>query len=117
MSTLDERGDERGSTSAPALELDNIQATVLRYRPEPYYGTHVLMRVDDSRTGREFLRRLTPHISSAAGWWNAGDAWLAVGISYAGLKALGLPEESRKAFPRLSAPEWPPVRSSFVMLE
>ena len=23
------------------VELDDIQATVLRYRPEPYYGTHV----------------------------------------------------------------------------
>jgi Dyp-type peroxidase family len=99
MSTLDERGDERGSTSAPALELDDIQATVLRYRPEPYYGTHVLMRVDDAHAGREFLRRLTPHISSAAGWWSAGDAWLAIGISYAGLKALGLPEQSLQSFP------------------
>ena len=99
MSTLDERGDERGSTSAPALELDDIQATVLRYRPEPYYGTHVLMRVDDAQAGREFLRRLTPHINSAAGWWNAGDAWLAIGISYAGLKALGLPEEFLQSFP------------------
>ena len=24
------------------VELDDIQATVLRYRPEPYYGTHVM---------------------------------------------------------------------------
>jgi hypothetical protein len=22
------------------VELDDVQATVLRYRPEPYYGTH-----------------------------------------------------------------------------
>ena len=28
-----------------AVELDDIQATVLRYRPEPYYGTHVMLHV------------------------------------------------------------------------
>ena len=31
------------------VELDDIQATVLRYRPEPYYGTHVMLHVDDAR--------------------------------------------------------------------
>ena len=55
------------------VELDDIQATVLRYRPEPYYGTHVMLHVDDARAGREFLRRLTPHVDSAAEWWQAGE--------------------------------------------
>ena len=55
------------------VELDDIQATVLRYRPEPYYGTHVMLHVDDARAGREFLRRLTPHVDSAADWWQAGE--------------------------------------------
>ena len=55
---------------------------MLRYRPEPYYGTHVLMRMDDARSGREFLRRLAPHVASAADWWNACEAWIAVAISY-----------------------------------
>ena len=27
------------------VELEDIQATVLRYRPEPYYGTHVMLHV------------------------------------------------------------------------
>ena len=49
--------------------------------------------------GREFLRRLTPHIDSAANWWNAANAWLEIGISYAGLEALGLPKESLQSFP------------------
>ena len=31
---------QRGTAT---LELDDIQATVLRDRPEPYYGTHVLL--------------------------------------------------------------------------
>jgi Dyp-type peroxidase family len=99
MVTLEKGAGERVSTSSPTLDLDEIQATVLRYRPEPYFGTHVLLRVDDAQGGREFLRRLSPHIDSAAGWWNAGDAWLGVGISYAGLEALGLPDESLHSFP------------------
>jgi hypothetical protein len=115
MSTLDERGDERGSTSALALELDEIQATVLRYRPEPYYGTHVLMRVDDARTGREFLRRLTPHISSAAGGGTLGMRGSRSGSVTRGSKRSAC--RRSPCNPRLSAPEWPPVRSSFAMLE
>jgi hypothetical protein len=31
---------QRGTAT---LELDDIQATVLRDRPEPYHGTHVLL--------------------------------------------------------------------------
>ena len=72
--------------SAPLLELQEIQATVLRPRPAPYFGTHVLLRVDDAPAGRKFLRRLTPHIASAANWWDAANAWLAIGISYAGVR-------------------------------
>jgi Dyp-type peroxidase family len=86
-------------TQAPTLELNEIQATVLRQRPAPYFGTHVLLRVDDPRTGRELLRRLIPHVDSAAGWWNAVEPWLAVGISYAGLEALGVPAASLQSFP------------------
>ena len=50
------------STDAPTLELHEIQATVLRPRPAPYFGTHVLLRVDDAQAGRAFLRRLTPYV-------------------------------------------------------
>ena len=85
--------------AAPTLDLHEIQATVLRPRPAPYFGTHVLLRVDDAQAGRGILRRLTPHIASATDWWNAATAWLDVGISYAGLEALGLPKESLQSFP------------------
>jgi hypothetical protein len=87
------------STDAPTLDLHEIQATVLRQRPAPYFGTHVLLRVDDARAGREFLRRLTPHIDSATSWWRADNPWLFVGISYAGLEALGVPPDSLQSFP------------------
>ncbi|HEY1515568.1 MAG TPA: hypothetical protein VGF91_04050 [Solirubrobacteraceae bacterium] len=81
------------------LELDEIQATVLRYRPEPYYGTHVMLHVDDARAGREFLQSVTPHVDSAAEWWQAGEPWIAVGITYSGLVALGVPEDPLQSFP------------------
>jgi Dyp-type peroxidase family len=81
------------------VELDDIQATVLRYRPEPYYGTHVMLHVADAAAGRELLRRLAPYIDSAADWWQAGNAWTAVAISYSGLVALGVPEDSLESFP------------------
>ena len=81
------------------VELDDIQATVLRYRPEPYYGTHVMLHVDDARAGREFLRALAPYVDSAADWWQAREPWIAVGLTYSGLAALGVPEESLRSFP------------------
>ena len=87
------------STDAPTLDLHEIQATVLRQRPAPYFGTHVLLRLDDARAGRELLRRLTPHIDSATSWWSAANPWLFVGISYAGLEALGVPRDSLQSFP------------------
>ena len=99
MSSVTEAVGSTVSTSAPALDLDEIQAIVLRPRPAPYFGTHVLLRVDDAEAGREFLRRLTPHIGSSAHWWSAVNTWLAIGISYAGLEALGLPKESLQSFP------------------
>ena len=65
MSSVTESVGGNVSTSAPTLDLHEIQATVLRPRPAPYFGAHVLLRIDDARAGREFLRRLAPHIASA----------------------------------------------------
>ena len=44
------------------VELDDIQATVLRYRPEPYYGTHVMLHVENARAGR--IRLLPGELAS-----------------------------------------------------
>jgi Dyp-type peroxidase family len=81
------------------IDLDDIQATVLRYRPEPYYGTHVMLHVEDAPAGREFLRDLRPQVDSAAQWWKASEPWISVAIAYTGLEALGLPEASLQSFP------------------
>ncbi len=90
-------GDLRNCT---AVDLHDIQATVLRYRPEPYFGAHLFLHINDPHGGREFLRRLAPHIGSAADWWNAADGWFAVAITYPGLVALGVPEDSLRSFPQ-----------------
>src|SRR5215469_2620601 len=100
MSSVQQSMSGNLSTHAPpTLELHEIQATVLRQRPAPYFGSHVLLHVDDVRAGREFLRRLTPYVDSSAGWRNAANAWIAVGISYAGLEALDVPQGSLQSFP------------------
>ena len=98
MQLVDRLGGElpRGAVT---VELDDIQATVLRYRPEPYYGTHTMLHVDDAQAGRELLQRLTPHVDSAAEWWQAGEDWISVAVTYPGLVALGLPEDSLQSFP------------------
>src|SRR5712672_2366650 len=96
--SLDERVSEDPSNRT-VVELDDIQATVLRHRPEPYFGTHIFLHIETVRAGREFLRRLAPHIGSAAEWWIARDAWIAVAISDPGLVALGVPEGSLRSFP------------------
>ena len=98
-------GADRLTASADARPHE-IQATVLRPRPAPYFGTHVLLHIDDARAGRELVRRLTPHVDSAAGLVGSEPMpWLSVGISYAGLEALGLPEDFAAKLPR-GVPRW-----------
>jgi len=81
------------------LALDDIQALILRSRPEPYVGIHAMLHVDDPAGGRDLVRRIAEHIPSAAGWTEERDAWMGVAISFAGLQALGVPEASLASFP------------------
>lgn len=99
MLFVTESEGENPPTHAPTLALEEIQATVLRPRPAPYFGTHLLFRIEEAQAGRDFLRRLTPRVDSAANWWTADNPWLAVAITYAGLEALGLPKDSLQSFP------------------
>jgi deferrochelatase/peroxidase EfeB len=99
MLSVKESTSDVPPANAPTLELRDIQATVLRPRPAPYFGTHVILHIDDARAGRELLRRLIPHVDSAADWWRAANSWLSVAISYTGLEALGVPRDSLDSFP------------------
>ena len=53
MPSVEEPAVGKPSGQAPTLDLHEIQATVLRQRPAPYFGTHALLHVDDARAGRE----------------------------------------------------------------
>jgi Dyp-type peroxidase family len=83
----------------PGLELDDIQAGALQERPTPYSGLYVGLRIDEPADGRELLRRVLPGLDSAAGFQADRQFSLAVGLTYPGLQALGLPEASLQSFP------------------
>ena len=63
------------------LELGEIQATVLRYRPEPYYGTHIIGHISDARGGREVLRRLSDPFWFQAFGCVLGFDWHSSGVT------------------------------------
>jgi Dyp-type peroxidase family len=87
-------------TDVPALEVIDIQATVLRPRPHPYKGEYVILRIDDSAQGREMLRRIIPHVAPAVDWWVPKlPGWLGIAFTFQGLRALGIPQASLDSFP------------------
>ena len=83
-----------------SLQLDDIQALILRNRPEPYVGVHAMLHVDEPAGGRDLVARLAPHIPSAEAFTEDLDAWTGVAISHAGLQALGVPPDTLATFPR-----------------
>src|SRR6185295_17183752 len=82
-----------------ALELDDLQSGILHPRPSPYAGCYIVIRIEDRRDGREMLGRLRDSIASAASYSAQSDGWLTVAITYQGLKALGVPQDSLNSFP------------------
>src|ERR687897_3222589 len=86
--------------STPLLELEDIQSGVLSPRPSPYVATYILLRIDDRKVGRELMTKLSTVVASCADKKSpAGDAWVSVSLSFQGLKALGVPQESLDSFP------------------
>jgi len=88
------------TTNIPTIEVSDVQATVLRPRPSPYKGEYVVLRIDDAAQGREMLRRILPHVATAADWWVPTlPGWLGIAFTYTGLKALGMSQASLESFP------------------
>ena len=85
--------------AAKSLELADIQAGALEPRPVPYAGIYQILRLDDRHAGRELLRRLIPYLDSVASFNPKIPVSLAVALSFHGLQALGVPEESLATFP------------------
>jgi len=89
----------RGQVSE-VLELEHIQSGVLRPRPTPYAATYVVLRIDDQVAGRDLMRRATSAVASAAHPDSPkGDMWVSIALTFAGLKALGVPPASLDSFP------------------
>jgi len=81
------------------LELDDIQSGVLRPRPSPYAATYIAFRIDDSKAGRDLMGRVSQVVTSAANPASPlADTWVSVALTYQGLKALGVPQESLQSF-------------------
>jgi len=83
------------SASETRLELEDIQSGVLRPRPTPYVATYIGFRIDDRKTGRALMGRISQAVTSAANPTSPlADTWVSVAITYQGLKALGVPQSS-----------------------
>ncbi len=85
--------------SETELELGDIQAGALMPRPNPYVGKYLALRIDDRHAGRELVRRLIPLIDPVASFDPDRPVSLGVALSFAGLVALGVPQESLATFP------------------
>lgn len=82
------------------LELDDIQAGVLRGRPTPYAGALLLLGIDDPQSGRALAGRLAEVVPAAADLLHPEtDASISVAFTDEGLRALGVPHASLESFP------------------
>ena len=92
-----------GSTTAETpitVELDDIQRGAFSPRPSPYFGVYVLLRIDDRRAGRELLRQLIPLLAPRTTPGGTGEqATITAALTFQGLKALGVPQDSLDSFP------------------
>jgi Dyp-type peroxidase family len=83
----------------PHLELHDIQSGALRPRPTPFHATYIIVRIDDRDAGRKLMRRLSGVVSSAARpEGQPEDTWVSASLTFAGLKALGVPQASLDSF-------------------
>jgi Dyp-type peroxidase family len=81
------------------LELDDIQSGVLRPRPTPYAATYIVLRIDDQKAGQQLMQHVAKVVTSAANPSSPlADTWVSVALTYQGLKALGVPQQSLDSF-------------------
>ncbi|MFD4533522.1 Dyp-type peroxidase [Kitasatospora sp. NPDC058397] len=84
--------------AVPTLELEDIQGTVLRRRPDVYHGVYLLYRIDDPAAAKRSLREVLPEVTSAADWERPRPFTLNVAFTYRGLARLGVPPDSLASF-------------------
>jgi Dyp-type peroxidase family len=83
--------------SAP--EFANIQGFVVRGYTHPV-SRHFLFHFPSSQAGRNLIRHLLPQVCNASTWGGEKpECLINFGISHAGLKSIGLPQQMLDAFP------------------
>jgi Dyp-type peroxidase family len=82
------------------FDLSNIQGNILRGYASFPYAQFLFLEIHDASDARAFVQRLVDHNWVTPAQWRAKpDATLNIAISFDGLRALGLPEESLATFP------------------
>jgi len=81
------------------LELEDIQGTILRRRPDKYHGAYILYRVDDVAAAKASLRQVLPHVTSASDWGAPRAFTLNIVFTHEGLLAMGVTAEDLAHFP------------------
>jgi deferrochelatase/peroxidase EfeB len=89
------------------LDLDNVQGNILRgYRSGLACVRHMLLEVTDRAQARRFLARSAagggpdvPAITRATRWAETPGSTFNIGLTYAGLRALGLSADMLDSFP------------------
>lgn len=81
------------------MELSDIQGNVLRGYTYPC-AAYLFLHIDDVPSARGLLARMLPQVATAAPWKDgAPPTAMHVAFTYAGLAALGLPQELLDSFP------------------
>ena len=87
--------------SATSLELDDIQHILLTRTPA-ITGRYEFLTFDTATGGRAWLTALLDKVASAAevrDTMDTSDRWVTLAFTWAGLRALGVPEASLASFP------------------
>jgi Dyp-type peroxidase family len=80
------------------LDFPNIQGFVVRGYRLPAAG-YLFLRIEDAPKARAFLADFIPQVITAERWDAKPDSGINLAFSYAGLKAIGVPEPSLAGFP------------------
>ena len=83
---------------APTLDFADIQGLIVRPYAMGFFRL-LLLRWMDAKSGRALLGRLAPEITSAQPWTTKPAFCVNVGLSFAGLAALGMAKRSLSSFP------------------
>src|SRR5262245_25019774 len=82
------------------LELDDIQHILLTRTPA-LTGRYVFLKFGSAEAGRAWLREILTTVRSAAdvGVDESNRSWVTVALTWNGMRALGLDEETLATFP------------------